>query len=63
MTITPTDPRWIGAWWLGFVVLGSMSILSGIPLFFFPKRLKPKVDTVTDENVKFINIIKGKLTI
>lgn len=36
----PRDPRWIGAWWLGFVVVGAVSILLSIPLPFFPRRLK-----------------------
>ncbi|EEC14783.1 hypothetical protein IscW_ISCW011148, partial [Ixodes scapularis] len=33
------DPRWIGAWWLGFAVLGFLQLLFAIPLFFFPKHL------------------------
>ncbi|KAJ8321924.1 hypothetical protein KUTeg_000395 [Tegillarca granosa] len=36
--IGPNDPRWIGAWWLGFVVFGGAAVVSGIPLLFFPRR-------------------------
>ncbi|XP_067680089.1 solute carrier organic anion transporter family member 3A1-like [Haliotis asinina] len=37
--LTPNDPRWIGAWWLGFVVFGGIALLVSIPIFLFPKRL------------------------
>ncbi|XP_046567065.1 solute carrier organic anion transporter family member 3A1-like [Haliotis rubra] len=37
--LTPDDPRWIGAWWLGFVVFGGIALLVSIPLFLFPKRI------------------------
>lgn len=32
-------PRFIGAWWAGFLVLGVLLILVAIPFFAFPKRL------------------------
>lgn len=41
------DPRWIGAWWLGFFVIGILLFFISIPLFFFPKQLKVR----KDENV------------
>ncbi|XP_061177420.1 solute carrier organic anion transporter family member 2B1-like [Saccostrea echinata] len=34
------DPRWIGAWWLGFLVFGSVSIILAFPLALFPRQLK-----------------------
>ncbi|XP_037370158.1 solute carrier organic anion transporter family member 1B3 isoform X2 [Talpa occidentalis] len=41
--ITPKDSRWVGAWWLSFLVSGLVSIFSSIPFFFLPKSLdKPK---------------------
>ncbi|XP_029810225.1 solute carrier organic anion transporter family member 1B3 [Suricata suricatta] len=41
--ITPKDSRWVGAWWLGFLVAGILSIMSSIPFFFLPKNLdKPQ---------------------
>ncbi|XP_020805140.1 solute carrier organic anion transporter family member 4A1 [Drosophila serrata] len=33
------DPRWMGAWWLGWIVLAAMSLVSAIFLFMFPKEL------------------------
>ncbi|XP_076796887.1 solute carrier organic anion transporter family member 1A5-like isoform X3 [Arvicanthis niloticus] len=39
LTITPTDTRWVGAWWIGFLVCAAVNILTSIPFFFFPKTL------------------------
>ena len=39
LTITPTDIRWVGAWWIGFLVCAGVNILISIPFFFFPKTL------------------------
>ncbi|XP_063868487.1 solute carrier organic anion transporter family member 74D-like [Scylla paramamosain] len=33
------DPRWLGAWWLGFVFLGCGLTCVGSLLFLFPRRL------------------------
>ncbi|XP_074182051.1 solute carrier organic anion transporter family member 1B3 isoform X3 [Rhinolophus sinicus] len=41
--ISPKDSRWVGAWWLGFLLAGLLSIISSIPFFFLPKNLdKPE---------------------
>lgn len=29
----------MGAWWLGFIVTGTVALLSSIPFFFLPKSL------------------------
>uniref|UniRef100_A0A8C4XZN0 Solute carrier organic anion transporter family member n=1 Tax=Gopherus evgoodei TaxID=1825980 RepID=A0A8C4XZN0_9SAUR len=39
VTITLTDARWVGAWWLGILICGSVSLLAGIPFCFLPKSL------------------------
>uniref|UniRef100_A0A6J0V237 Solute carrier organic anion transporter family member n=2 Tax=Pogona vitticeps TaxID=103695 RepID=A0A6J0V237_9SAUR len=39
ITITPTDSRWVGAWWLGFLAGGAINLLCGIPFLFLPKSL------------------------
>ncbi|XP_055871891.1 solute carrier organic anion transporter family member 2A1-like isoform X3 [Biomphalaria glabrata] len=41
-TLSPRDPRWLGAWWLGFLVFGLCGLVVGIPLVFFPRRLVDK---------------------
>uniref|UniRef100_A0A8C5ML84 Solute carrier organic anion transporter family member n=1 Tax=Leptobrachium leishanense TaxID=445787 RepID=A0A8C5ML84_9ANUR len=48
ISITPRDIRWVGAWWLGFLVAGVITLLSGIPFCFLPKSLeKNDEDTET----------------
>ncbi|XP_051471134.1 solute carrier organic anion transporter family member 1C1 isoform X3 [Apus apus] len=40
ITITPQDSRWVGAWWLGFLIGGIASFLAALPFCFLPKSLK-----------------------
>ena len=35
-----SDPRWIGAWWLGMFIYGGIFLVISIPHFFFPKVRK-----------------------
>lgn len=44
----PTDPRWIGAWWIGFLLFGVLGIAAGLPLFFCPRHIEP-ADNAVDE--------------
>ncbi|XP_044137462.1 solute carrier organic anion transporter family member 1A2-like [Bufo gargarizans] len=37
--ISPTDTRWVGAWWLGFLVSGVLNLLAAVPFCFIPKTL------------------------
>uniref|UniRef100_A0A8C5ZW59 Solute carrier organic anion transporter family member n=1 Tax=Marmota marmota marmota TaxID=9994 RepID=A0A8C5ZW59_MARMA len=39
LTITPTDTRWVGAWWFGFLICAGVNVLTAIPFFFLPKTL------------------------
>ncbi|KAL8623212.1 hypothetical protein ACOMHN_066186 [Nucella lapillus] len=41
-TMSPQDPRWVGAWWLGFLLFGSLGIIASIPTLFLPRRLRPQ---------------------
>lgn len=38
-TITDTDPRWLGAWWLGWTVIATGSFILAFFLLIFPKEL------------------------
>lgn len=37
--IDTTDPRWVGAWWLGLVLIAGLLMLASLAMFAFPKRL------------------------
>ncbi|XP_046584239.1 solute carrier organic anion transporter family member 2A1-like [Haliotis rubra] len=49
-SLTPQDPRWIGAWWLGFLVFGGVSVVTAVPLFFFPKKIKGRQFVPSDDD-------------
>lgn len=37
--ITRRDPRWLGAWWLGWIILGTTMLLLSFVIALFPKHL------------------------
>uniref|UniRef100_A0AAV2LNX9 Kazal-like domain-containing protein n=1 Tax=Knipowitschia caucasica TaxID=637954 RepID=A0AAV2LNX9_KNICA len=39
LDITPDDPRWIGAWWAGFLLCSALLFLSALFMFGFPQTL------------------------
>uniref|UniRef100_A0A915D4H3 Solute carrier organic anion transporter family member n=1 Tax=Ditylenchus dipsaci TaxID=166011 RepID=A0A915D4H3_9BILA len=39
VTITNSDPRWIGAWWLGFLGCAVAAVLTAFPILMFAKEL------------------------
>lgn len=38
-SITNSDPRWLGAWWMGWIVFGSIIFIFAILIGMFPKTL------------------------
>ncbi|VDI78736.1 solute carrier organic anion transporter family, member 2B, partial [Mytilus galloprovincialis] len=50
--ISPRVPRWIGAWWIGFLTFGLGSILTGLPVMGFPKRFHVKQNNVNTKVLK-----------
>ncbi|XP_056131850.1 solute carrier organic anion transporter family member 1C1 [Lampris incognitus] len=39
VTITTKDARWVGAWWMGFLVSSVILLFAGIPFWFLPRSL------------------------
>ncbi|XP_032143678.1 solute carrier organic anion transporter family member 1B3-like [Sapajus apella] len=54
--ITPKDSRWVGAWWLGFLVSGLLSIISSIPFFFLPQN--PNKPQKGRQDLVFVHVLK-----
>ncbi|KAI1235203.1 hypothetical protein IHE44_0002840 [Lamprotornis superbus] len=48
LDITPDDPRWIGAWWGGFLLCGALLFFSSLPMFGFPQSLPPRPERAGD---------------
>ncbi|XP_068442645.1 solute carrier organic anion transporter family member 1C1-like isoform X2 [Clinocottus analis] len=72
--ITPKDARWVGAWWMGFMVSSVLLLLSSVPFWFLPRSLphqdgdkgqpSPALDGTEDvannnHNLKLTDIAKG----
>ncbi|XP_007454660.1 PREDICTED: solute carrier organic anion transporter family member 1C1 isoform X2 [Lipotes vexillifer] len=49
ITITPKDPQWVGAWWLGYLIAGSISLLAAVPFWYLPRSL-PRPRSREDSN-------------
>uniref|UniRef100_A0A2K6G5N2 Solute carrier organic anion transporter family member n=1 Tax=Propithecus coquereli TaxID=379532 RepID=A0A2K6G5N2_PROCO len=49
ITITPKDPQWVGAWWLGYLIAGIISLLAAVPFWCLPKSL-PRPQRGEDSN-------------
>ncbi len=63
--LSPEDPAFIGCWWLGFIIFGSLCALFAFPLFFFPRHTayyynnKKLKEMEKDEEETIISFIKG----
>lgn len=57
LSIDRDNPRWVGAWWLGFLFSGTLALLISIPLFGFPKSLPGSEDYKAEKEKE---VYKGK---
>lgn len=46
------DPRWVGAWWLGFVFTSIFFVLVAIPISLYPKSMAGSLKYRTDDKPK-----------
>ncbi|XP_068129855.1 solute carrier organic anion transporter family member 1B3-like [Hyperolius riggenbachi] len=53
ITITPQDTRWVGAWWMGFLLAWMLNLLAAIPFWFLPKSLEKKDEQSAPDMLTF----------
>ncbi|KAF1378153.1 hypothetical protein PFLUV_G00187410 [Perca fluviatilis] len=51
MELEHSDLRWVGAWWLGFLLAACLLFLAALPYLFFPRDM-PKEDGAQDEELR-----------
>ncbi|XP_027518394.1 solute carrier organic anion transporter family member 1A2-like isoform X2 [Corapipo altera] len=57
ITITATDARWVGAWWLGILICALLNLLVGIPFWFLPKSLVKEGETNEPEETSEKSVV------
>lgn len=53
--IDPADPRWIGCWWLGYLVCGCLMALASLPVLLFPKVMPSRLADPPQANKKGVD--------
>ncbi|XP_065898047.1 solute carrier organic anion transporter family member 4C1-like isoform X2 [Dysidea avara] len=58
-TLEQTDTGWVGAWWIGFVLFGVLSLVLSVPFFMFPETY-PDTYYIQQERIKQMSIQRNK---
>ena len=58
-TLEESDPGWVGAWWLGFILCGIISLLISISFFMFPEKYQ-NTDVIQRERIKLASVQRNK---
>ena len=58
-TLDQTDTGWVGAWWIGFVFFGVLSLILSVPFFIFPETY-PDTYFIQQERIKQMSIQRNK---
>lgn len=53
--ISDKDPRWLGAWWLGWIFLGLLLAIFSLLIAMFPRELPKKLHKISN-NKNMVNI-------
>uniref|UniRef100_A0A665UMA5 Solute carrier organic anion transporter family member n=1 Tax=Echeneis naucrates TaxID=173247 RepID=A0A665UMA5_ECHNA len=69
LAITPADARWVGAWWLGYLIAGVITLMSAVPFWFLPKSLpiifsfclNSRKNLQAGHKIKFVPTLKSLL--
>ena len=60
-TLEESDPGWVGAWWIGFIICGAISLLISILFFMFPEKY-PDTDFIQQERIKQMSLMSVQLS-
>ena len=62
VALTSDNPRWVGAWWIGFLISGALAFIVALPLGGFPKKLPGQEKYKKEREQEVYNNKKVKAT-
>ena len=58
--LTESDPGWVGAWWLSFIIVAIVSVLGSLPFFFYPRLLPNNAKVMEARQKQMKGSYKGR---